>query len=85
MLLMEAGNDDAAHAPVVNIVGTGEGAAAIDGNPMAMIGEARADLLGKAFEAAVAIGNAAGSDDGDVHERQHSRFSFQLSFSSTQP
>ena len=70
MLLMQAGHDDAAHAAVVDVVGTGEGAAAIDGDAMAVVGEARADLLGKALEAAIAIGNAAGSDDGDVHEKR---------------
>jgi hypothetical protein len=69
VLLVQAGNDDAADAAVVNVVRTGEGAAAIDRDLMAVIGEARGNLLGKAFEAAIAIGNAASSDDGDFHER----------------
>ncbi len=70
MLLVQAGHDDAAHAAVVDVVRAGERAAAVDGDAMAMVGEARADLLGKALEAAIAIRNAAGSDDGDVHEQQ---------------
>ena len=73
MLLMQAGHDDALHAAVVDIVGAGEGAAAIDGDLVAVVGEARADLLGKALEAAVAVGNAAGADDGDLQRRDSRR------------
>jgi hypothetical protein len=68
MLLVEAGDDYAADAAVVNIVRTRKSAAAVDRHTMAAVGEARADLLGKALEAAVPIGNAASSDDSDVHE-----------------
>ena len=67
MFLMQTRHDDAAHAPVVNIVATGERAPAIDGDPMAVVGKARTDLLGETLEAAVAIRNAASSDDSDVH------------------
>jgi hypothetical protein len=49
----------------------GERAPAINGNAMAAVGELRADLLGKALKAAIAIGNAASSDDGNVHERSN--------------
>ena len=68
MLLMQAGHDDAPDPLIVDIVGTGKRAPAIDGDAMAVVGKARADLLGKALEAAIAIRNAASSDDGNVHE-----------------
>jgi len=70
MLLVETGNDDTVDAAVVDIIGTGKRAAAIDRYLVAMVRKARADLLGKTFKAAIAIGNAAGSDDGDLHGRQ---------------
>ena len=69
VLLVQAGHDDAAHPAIVNVVGTGERAAAIDRDAVAVISEARGDLLGKALEAAITIGNAPSSDDGDVHEK----------------
>src|SRR5579862_3736463 len=72
VLLVQAGHDHAAHAPVIDIVGSSEGAAAIDRHAMAVIGEARADLLGKTLEAAITVGNAASSDDSNVHGRQWS-------------
>ncbi len=67
MFLVQAGHDNAAHSAIVDVVGTSERAAAIDRDLVAVVGKARANLLGKAFEAAIAIGNAASSDDGDFH------------------
>ena len=67
MLLVQARHDDAAHAAVVHVVRTGEGPAAIDRDAVAAVGEACADLLGKALEAAITVGNAASADDGDFH------------------
>ncbi len=84
---MQAGDDNAADAAIVNVVGVGECAAAINGDAVAVVGQTRGNLLGEAFEAAVAIGDAASSDDGDVHGsrcslfvigRQLSAISFQL-------
>ena len=69
MLLVKAGHDDALHAAIVLIIRLGEGAAAIDGYIVAVIGEARADLLGKTLEATVAIRNAAGTDDRNLQGR----------------
>ncbi len=54
------------HAPVVHVVWPRKCPAAIDGYLVTMIGKARADLFGKAFEAAIAIGNAARADNGDL-------------------
>ena len=68
---MQARHHHASHPAIVFVVGTNEGAAAIDGDLVAVVGKARADLLGEALKAAVAIGNAASSDDGNVHGRSY--------------
>src|SRR5271157_3957321 len=69
MLLVQAGNDDAAHAAVINVVRLGERPAAIDGDLMSAVGKARADLLGKALETTIAVGDAARANNGDLHFR----------------
>ncbi len=74
VLLMQAGHDYPAHAAVVDVVGADEGPAAVHRDLVSVVGKARADLLGKALEAAIAIGDAASTDDGDFHEGRFSRF-----------
>src|SRR5271165_1957026 len=69
MLLVQAGDDDATHAAIVDVVGLGERPAAIDGDLMPEVGKARADLLGKALETAIAVRDAAGANNGDLHFR----------------
>ena len=63
------GQDDAPDAMVVFVVRRGEGLAAIDRDLMSAIGKLRADFFGKLLEAAVAIGDAARTDDGNLHGR----------------
>src|SRR5664280_3758339 len=65
---MHAGDYYPPHAPVVHVTRPDEGPAAVHGDFVSLVGKARADLLGKALEAAIAVGNAAGTDDGDFHE-----------------
>src|SRR5580692_10321383 len=73
MLLMKTRHDHAAYALVIHIVGSRKCSTAVDRHLVALIGKARADLLGKALKAAIAIGNAASSDDGDFHERSNQK------------
>src|SRR5208337_1376059 len=67
MLLVQAGDNDAPHAAIVDVVGLGERPAAIDRDPMSAVGQARADLLGEALETAIAVRDAASADNGDLH------------------
>ena len=67
MLLMKTGDDHPAHAPIVHVIRLHEGSAAVDGDLVSLVGKARADLLGKTLEAAIAVGNAASADNGDFH------------------
>src|SRR5271166_3636710 len=69
MLLVQAWDNDATHAPIVDVVRLGECPAAIDRDLMPEVGKARADLLGKALETAIAVRNAASTDNGDLHFR----------------
>src|ERR1019366_1065270 len=68
VFLMKAGNDHPAHPPVVHIIRPHEGRAAVHGDFVSLVRKARADLLGKALEAAIAVGDAASADNGDFHE-----------------
>ena len=45
---------------------------------MPAIGQLRADLLGELLEAAVAIGNTARADDGNLHGRSSEMAAFAL-------
>src|SRR6516162_8873778 len=73
MLLMNAGQNYALHAPIVAVIWPGERFPAIDGDLVATVHKRRTHLLGKLFEAAVAIGNASRTDDGNLQERSPER------------
>src|SRR5271157_1864536 len=69
MLLMDAGQDDPPHAPVVYVVRQSERFAAIHGDLVAAVRQGRANLLGELLESAVVIGNAPRANDRDLQGR----------------
>lgn len=61
--------DDAADAGRRGVLRRGERTTAVDGDFVPAGGQARGELLGERLEAAVARGNAARSENGDLHRR----------------
>jgi len=69
MFLMNAGENYAPHPLVVGVVRSSKRLAAIDRNLVPAISELGTDLFGELFEATVAVGNAASTDDRNFQGR----------------
>ena len=69
MLGGDAGQDDAAHARIDELLVSraGERTPAVDADIVAALGQPRRKLLGKSLEAAIAVGDAARAQDGNLH------------------
>ena len=69
MLGRDAGQDDAAHARIdeLFVSRAAERTPAIDADIVSVLGQPRRKLLGKRLKAAIAVGDAARAQDGNLH------------------